>query len=140
MHDADIKLGLSLKDGEKINHNYIFLDKFMQQNSPRNIRVDLENAKDVIIFGHSLNEIDLPYFKGMFKKHIDDPSLEQRITIITRDQDSEMAIKNNLNDAGLRAEDLFPSNTIQFLHTEDYNDNEKKMFEILKDRIKSDNI
>ena len=37
-----------------------------------------------------------------------------------------MAIKSNLNDAGLRAEDLFSSNTIQFLHIKDYNDNEKR--------------
>lgn len=139
--NKDIKIGFSSRRNEKVNSAVNFLNKFIQPNSPGDICSDLESAQDVIIFGHSLNEIDLPYFERMFKKHINNTTA-QRVIIITYDNDSEMAIKSNLDNYELRAEDLFSSSTIQFLHTKDYEqkDNEKRMFETLKNRILSRNV
>ena len=62
----------------------------------------LMEAKEVVIFGHSLSEIDYPYFSAFFKKLRSDEYLQKRndvphVTIFTYDMSSKLKILENLN-------------------------------------------
>lgn len=62
----------------------------------------LMEAKEVVIFGHSLSKIDYPYFSAFFKKLLSDEYLQKRneiphVTIFTYDMSSKQKILENLN-------------------------------------------
>lgn len=62
----------------------------------------LMDAKEVVIFGHSLSKIDYPYFSAFFKKLRSDEYLQKRneiphVTIFTYDMSSKLKILENLN-------------------------------------------
>jgi len=64
---------------------------------------DMLQSDEVIIFGHSLGYNDYPYFMPFFQDASKHKSERRRkITIFTRDEDSELAIKRHLFDLTAR--------------------------------------
>lgn len=99
----DIILGTG--DNTGLPEEYDFLYKTSNKNySSNNLAESLDYAQEIIIFGHSLGENDFDYFKPFFQKisqnvgvnfnRIENKRLE--LTIYTKDEKSEIAIKRQL--------------------------------------------
>lgn len=98
----------------------------------------LMEAKEVVIFGHSISEIDYPYFSAFFKKLRSDEYLQKRndiphVTIFTYDMSSKLKILENLN----RISDYQISKLINYNHFEiictksaDFNPDQFREFQI----------
>lgn len=117
-------------DNAIINSDYDFLYKsFDPKFYPPDISSSLKRADEVIIFGHSIGENDRQYFKQFFKQQASyTQNSRKRITIFTRDRDSEIEIKRalqNMTDNNLST--LSSQNTIEYFHTSDSNYNYEKL-------------
>ena len=124
-----IILGIEVEDFNQIPPQLTFLIK---SNSPyyhyTHLLKDLENADDVIFFGHSVNGMDFPYFKDYFLNLATLPIAQteyKHITIITYDEQSAMQIKDNFRRNGIDVRNLFNKVSIEFIMTNGiYNGNE----------------
>ena len=86
---------------------------------------DME-AREIIFFGHSINEMDFCYFREFFKVASTSPNSIRHLTIITYDEESERAIKDNIQNQGISVSDLYNSLTsFSFIHTTKMNANDK---------------
>lgn len=104
LEDGDTILGAG--DNTQIPDEYDWLYKTSNRNySSNNLADSLANADEICIFGHSLGENDFDYFKPFFKRISQDidltyhnPMTDRRIkvTIYTKDEASEIAIKRQL--------------------------------------------
>lgn len=74
-------------------------------------------AKNVYIFGHSLNQIDFPYFSNYFKK-LDFGNVYSNLTIITKNQESKKCILNNIGNSGININNILSHVKIDFIFTE----------------------
>lgn len=99
----DIILGTG--DNTGLPEEYDFLYKTSNKNySSNNLAESLDYAQEIIIFGHSLGENDFDYFKPFFQKisqnvGVNYNSIENKrleLTIYTKDEKSEIAIKRQL--------------------------------------------
>jgi len=100
----DLILGAG--DNTLLPDEYDWLYKTSNKNySSNNLADSLANADEICIFGHSLGENDFDYFKPFFKRISQDidltyhnPMTDRRIkvTIYTKDEASEIAIKRQL--------------------------------------------
>lgn len=99
----DIILGTG--DNTNLPEEYDFLYKTSNKNySSNNLAESLDYAQEIIIFGHSLGENDFDYFKPFFQKisqnvGVNFNSIENKrleLTIYTKDEESEIAIKRQL--------------------------------------------
>lgn len=119
-NDNNIILGT--RDGEYDN-NYDFLQKSFDINyNPPTIVYDLMEADDIIIFGHSLGKNDNQYFKAFFEKQ-SSPSnpTKKKITIFTKDEKSEIAIKRSLNEmTNYNLTSLYSLNDLRIIKTGDF--------------------
>lgn len=128
-HNDDIILGIETEEFKTIPKQLTFLVK---SNSPyykyNNLLSDLIEADEVVFFGHSINGMDFPYFKGFFSKLmlLEDKELEKRcITIITYDSSSSLQIKDNLRNNGIDVLELYNHVKLDFIQTKDiYEGNE----------------
>ena len=100
MHGSceDGRIIVGTRDGTPIAPEYDFLQKVMDDSyMPPDIVTALNNADEVIIFGHSLGENDRQYFEQFFTKQADSGKLKKpRIFIFTRDSTSKNEIKRSL--------------------------------------------
>ena len=104
LEDGDIILGAG--DNTQLPKEYDWLYKTSNKNYfSNNLADSLANADEIFIFGHSLGENDFDYFKPFFQRisqHMDlsyhGPMTDRRLklTIITKDEESEIAIKRQL--------------------------------------------
>lgn len=136
----DIIFGID-ENGCKTTH-YSFTKKVMHPKYPStNIISDLLEADDIIIFGHSINEIDWNYFKMFFQNScIVRDNQSRKITIITKDDNSKKQLKDNLNSYGISITLLSSISQLEFIETdtfyrEDFEEREKVLD--LLDRLKS---
>ena len=87
----------------------------------RFIKHCLEDAKDVVFFGHSLSPIDYHYFRSFFSAQSDDNlkfDNRKSITIFTYDKDSHFDICDQLRNMNERKLDnLFGSNAFRIIRT-----------------------
>lgn len=136
----DIIWGCSLKKGEEPNRDLCFLYKVNQMKQANHIVKHLLNAKEVIIFGHSMNEMDFCYFREYFKAASSCPLPARHLTIITDDEESEVDIKYNLTVQGISLQDLYNNlESFTFIHTKNYykdNEEECNKFEDLQYRLR----
>lgn len=133
----DIILGIELEDISNIPDNLTFLIK---SNNPyyqnNHLLRDLENTDNVIFFGHSINGMDFPYFKDYFL-NLSDLSAEKsemkHITIITKDESSEMQIKDNFRRNGIDVRTLFNRVDLEFIMTDGiYNGKQREIDKLEK--------
>lgn len=88
----------------------------------------LQEAKEIVIFGHSLGEVDYHYFQSLFsqqsKEELKFPE-RKRITIFTRNLDSKMDILDQLRIMNNKRLDLlFGNNVLEIIRT-DGNDEDR---------------
>lgn len=140
LSNEDVVLGCNLKSNEEVNRQLSFMYKYNMLKRPTNIAQHLLEAKDVIFFGHSINEMDFRYFKEFFKAASASPNPIRHLTIITYDEVSERNIKDNIQSQGISVTDLYNNlSTFDFIHTQSiYNEEEQDYYKLkdLLERIK----
>ena len=118
LKDNDIVLGCDLQDGEQVNRQLSFMYKYNQLKRANHIARNILEAKEIIFFGHSINEMDFCYFKEFFKVASASPNPIRHLTIITYDDESERNIKDNIRNQGISVSDLYSNLwTFDFIHT-----------------------
>lgn len=129
--DNDIVLGCDLQEGEKVNRQLSFMYKYNQLHKANHVARNILEAKEIIFFGHSVNEMDFGYFKEFFKVASASPNPIRHLTIITYDNESERNIKDNMRNQGISVTDLY-SNLLIFdvihtskLYDKNYEENKK---------------
>ncbi len=126
------------RDNEELSEDYDFLQKSFDPNFfPPPIVPDLQDATDVIIFGHSIGENDRQYFGSFFKQQTSNNRPKRvNITIFTRDDNSELEIKRALQkmtDSNLSV--LCSQNNLMIIKTGCLKDNHDDYFEFLSEYI-----
>lgn len=119
LRNNDIVLGCDLQEGEKVNKQLSFMYKYNQLNKANHVARHILEAKEIIFFGHSINEMDFCYFKEFFKVASALPNPIRHLTIITKDEESERTIKDNIRNQGISVSDLYSNLwTFEFIHTD----------------------
>ena len=92
------KIILGTRDDRFINERYDYLMKSMDESyCPPDIVSALNDADEVIVFGHSLGENDVQYFAPFFLRQSNhNNAIKKEITLFTRDTNSEIEIKRVL--------------------------------------------
>lgn len=124
VHNMGRNLILGIGENGCDSDEYSFLKKTHHLNYPStNIIHDLCKADNVVIFGHSLNHIDWPYFKDLFDTSCSDVNRTNKksITIITKNEDSVRKIKNTLCGFHISLTKLSSVCKFSFIETDYYN-------------------
>ncbi|MBR6346139.1 MAG: hypothetical protein IKR69_01990 [Bacteroidales bacterium] len=130
------KIIVGTRDGTPIIPEYDFLQKVMDDSFlPPDIVRALDNADEVIIFGHSLGENDRQYFEKFFTNQTNGSNQkEPYIIIFTRDSNSMKDIKRSLKSlTGDRLSLLYSSNLPIFIRTGELKEDQKLFFDFLVD-------
>lgn len=138
MHGSceDGKIIVGTRDGTPMVPEYDFLQKVMDDSfRPPDIPTALDNADEVIFFGHSLGENDRQYFERFFTKQVSGGNpKEPYIFIFTRDSNSKIEIKRSLkNLTGDRLSLLYSTNQPIFIRTCELKEDQKRFFDFLLD-------
>ena len=107
LKDNDIIIGCDVQKNEEVNRPLSFMYKYNKLKHTNFICLSLAEAKEVIFFGHSINEMDFCYFRDFFKKVSSSYEPSKDVTIITLDENSEREIKNNIRNQGISVTDLY---------------------------------
>jgi len=123
--------GISRKDC--LDERFSFLVKANHPQYPieviANLLHDLEVADEIVIFGHSLNRIDMCYFKSFFEHF---SHAKKTVVFVTKDQQSKISIINNISKYAIPFEMLVESGRVVFLLTDDFNNHRmSKDFKLL---------
>lgn len=98
LEHKDIILGID--DHENINEQYDFMYKTFDKNYPSSpIQYSLQDADEVVFFGHSLGKTDYHYFQDFFRRQsLPTMNIKDRkkITIFTYDDNSRLEILRQL--------------------------------------------
>ena len=139
----DEKVIIGTRDDQNLNENYDFLQKSFDPayNPPALVEV-LNNAEEIIIFGHSIGENDRQYFKAFFKQQTDYlHPYRKDITIFTRDDASEIQIKRALQrmtDWNLST--LYGLNNIKVIKTREIHKDQNSLYDFLVKHGKEEQI
>ena len=127
LKDNDIVLGCDLQEGEQVNRQLSFMYKYNMLNKANHVARNILEAKEIIFFGHSINEMDFGYFKEFFKVASASPIPIRHLTIITYDDESERNIKDNIRNQGISVSDLYSNLwTFDIIKTSKLYDNNAK--------------
>jgi len=130
LRNNDIVLGCDLQEGEKVNRQLSFMYKYNMLNRANHVARNLLEAKEIIFFGHSVNEMDFGYFRDFFKAASAAPNPIRHLTMITFDEESERTIKDNIRNQGISVTDLYNNLwTFEFIHTKNVYAEEKEEIE-----------
>lgn len=93
------------------------------------INNSLTDAHDIVFFGLSFGSIDFIYFERYFKelssgKTITEDS-KQNITIVTKDNRSQVAIKQKIREMGVGLRRLFEQSHLEFIITDEKRSQER---------------
>lgn len=123
----DIVLGCDLQPGELVNRQLSFMYKYNQLHHATQIARHLLEAREIIFFGHSVNEMDFCYFKEFFKVASSSPTPQRHLTFITYDEEAERTIKDNIRNQGISVSDLYSNlETLDFIHTKRVYENKEE--------------
>lgn len=132
LENNDIILGID--DHENISSSYDFMYKTFNKNytsSP--INYSLQEANEVVFFGHSLGPTDYHYFKNFFKTQSQEyisSGNSKIITIFTFDNSSRLEILRQLrNMNGGSLEYLYSNNTFNIICTNGEDPRDDKMIQ-----------
>lgn len=124
LKDHSIILGFE-DDVEGIEDYSYMIKSFSPNYESKHLRQALGNAKEVIIFGHSLGSTDYQYFSEFFNAKSSpglSPSESVRISIITANESSKIAIMKQLRRMNNnRTNILLDQNDVNFYYTCDFN-------------------
>ena len=126
-------MGIDVQILDDIIPEYSFLIKSNNNNYQAvNIELDMINAKEVIIFGHSLNMIDAVYFDDYLKNLSTNKDEHRRLTIITNNETSKLQILDNIRRMGISVPKLYSHGHLEFILTEN---KEASAFKQLLERV-----
>lgn len=129
IHDNSIILGIETDDLSNVAPGYSFLFK---SNNPTyrssNIAFDLLNSRNVIFFGHSLNQMDFGYFEAFFKMLESNVDANRQLTIVTKDEPSRVAIFDNLRKMGISVRNIFAHSKVNTICTDNLMDEKSEDF------------
>lgn len=127
LKDNDIVLGCDLQEGEQVNRQLSFMYKYNMLNKANHVARNILEAKEIIFFGHSINEMDFGYFKEFFKAASASPNPIRHLTIVTYNDESERNIKDNIRNQGISVTDLYSNLwTFDIIHTSKLYDHDEK--------------
>lgn len=126
IHNYAEQFILGIGDNDCVNERYAFLKK-THQNYPFNIvnnfKDDLIKAKNIVIFGHSINRIDMVYFRDMIRDTNSSQRKSKRIAFVTKDKHAATQIQNNITNYGPLPFEVFKTSCkLSFALTETFND------------------
>lgn len=134
LKEKNIVLGCDLQDGEEVNKQLSFMYKYNMLTNANNTGYHLQEAKEIIFYGHSVNEMDFRYFKALLTTLSTTPSPSKHLTIITYDETSERNIKDNIQSQGVSVTGLYNNlRTFEFIHTQKYNNGDETEKQKVKD-------
>lgn len=134
LKENNIVLGCDLQDGEEVNRQLSFMYKYNMLTEANNTGYHLQEAKEIIFYGHSVNEMDFRYFKAFLTTLSTTPSPSKHLTIITYDEASERNIKDNIQSQGVSVTGLYNNlRTFEFIHTKEYNKGDETEKQKVKD-------
>mgnify|MGYP002624463654 FL=1 len=118
LREKDIVLGCDLSDNEEVNRALSFMYKYNMLKRANHVARHILEAREVIFFGHSVNEMDFCYFREFFKAASASPNSIRNLTFITYDDESERSIKDNIRNQGISVSDLYSNLwTFTFIHS-----------------------
>lgn len=91
---------------DHFNRQLSFLYKYNNTKGANHINKNLEFAKEVIIFGHSINDIDFCYFKNLFEACATKREPARNLTIFTWNEKNAQTILDNIQEHGIPVTDL----------------------------------
>lgn len=131
---ADRSAILGINDSvDTIDGNYDFLRKsFNLHYGSHPVSYDLQDADEVVFFGHSLGDNDYHYFQSFFRQQCKE-NMERKdgrdITIFTYNEKSRMEIMHTLHKMNEgQTSLLFQNNNLRIFCTEDEEKNESEAF------------
>lgn len=134
LRDNDIIIGCDLGENEKVNRQLSFMYKYNKLKHSNHISLSLDEAKEIIFFGHSINEMDFCYFRDFFKKASSSYEIPKTVTIITWDGNSERSIKDNIRNQGISVTDLYNNLfSFTFIHSSKIYNGDREETEKWKD-------
>ena len=116
INKSHIILGIETNDIRSISPGYSFLLK--SNNSAfrsSQIALDLLQSKNVIFFGHSLNQMDFGYFEVFFKMLAANVDKERTLTFITKDESSRITMLDNIRRMGISVRDIYHHSKVEFI-------------------------
>ena len=117
--EDDIVLGCDIQTNQEVNRNLSFMYKYNMLNRANHVARNLLEAKEIIFYGHSVNEMDFGYFRDFFKAASASHKPIRHLTFITLNEQSERNIKDNIRNQGISVTDLYNNlETFTFIHTE----------------------
>lgn len=141
IEDNDIVLGCDIQEDEKVNRDLSFMYKYNMLKKANHMMRYMISADEVIIFGHSINEMDFCYFREYLKEASSSSQQARRLTIFTYDEQSEREIKDNMRNQGISVSDLYNNlEEFTFIHTQKLyagDEMERYNFSSLASRIQS---
>lgn len=128
--ENDIVLGCDIQEGEKVNRDLSFMYKYNMLKKANHMVRRMISVDEVIIFGHSINEMDFCYFREYLKEASSSSKQTRRLTILTYDEQSERTIKDNMRNQGISVSDLYNNlEEFTFIHTKKlYDGDEEERF------------
>ncbi len=139
LSNDDIILGID--DRCDVKSGYDFLYKtFNKYYNSTPIKYALQNANEVVFFGHSLGNTDYHYFSDFYKDQSRSDMVEKnkkKITIFTYDEKSRMEILRQLrgmNDKSLRY--LYSNNDFQIICTDGTNSKDEERLNAFCEHLK----
>lgn len=116
---GDNNIIVGTKDVDMTKRDYVFLQKaFDKYFNPPAIVTSLQDATDVIIFGHSLGVNDSQYFRDFFEQQSSRGCEPKRIILVTRDNQSLEEINCSLQAlTGTRLSAFRAHNEVRFIQT-----------------------
>lgn len=119
LSEEEIVLGCDIQNDQKVNRNLSFMYKYNMLNRANHVARNLLEAKEIIFYGHSVNEMDFGYFREFFKAASAAPKPISHLTFITLNEKSERRIKDNIRNQGISVTDLYNNlESFTFIHTE----------------------
>lgn len=133
----NMTLGCRVYDENKENHQLDFMYKPTVDLQKDILKQNLTLATEVIVFGHSLNDMDYCYFKEFFDAVESGHHICKHLTIICKDAKSEKQIIENLKK-NVCVETIKNHIDINFIYTDLWYNNDMatmKKYETLCNRI-----
>ena len=83
LEEDNIVLGCDIQRDDEVNRSLSFMYKYNMLNRANHVARDLLEAKEIIFYGHSVNEMDFGYFREFFKLASASPNPQKHLTFIT---------------------------------------------------------
>ena len=130
----DIIIGCNPARNEMVNRKLSFMYKYNMLKHANFINLNLEDAREIVFFGHSINEMDFCYFRKFFENAISSHDSLKNVTIITWNENSERIIKDNLCNQGIPVSELYNNLfSITFIHSQRIYNGDREETEKWKD-------